>query len=59
MTEPNPRSCSLLVALKDYLGYKGGGGLQEFRAEIKALNDKDKAELATMLEEIGYTITKK
>lgn len=59
MAEPNPRSASLVVALKDYFGYKDGGGLKEFREEISRLSDQDKKDLATMLEDVGYTITNK
>lgn len=36
----------MMAVLRDYFGYKPDEGLKEFSAELKALSDEDKHELA-------------
>lgn len=48
---------SMLKVLKEYFGYKEGETLQQFSAEIKALSDDEKMELATLAAvELGTTV---
>lgn len=45
------------VVLQDYFGRKEGQNLQDFMAEVKKLDPKDKSELATLAaKELGYTV---
>ena len=45
---------SFIAACKDFFSFKSGQSLMEFRDEIKALTEKDKAELQAGLEQNGY-----
>ena len=47
---------SLIVAISKYFGKKSGQTLAEFQAEVKALSEKDKAELTELLKAEGYEI---
>ena len=48
---------SPLVVLQKFFGYKPGQTLQEFNAEIKALNDEEKRELAELAaKELGIEV---
>jgi hypothetical protein len=47
---------SFTAAMKDYFGFKPEQKLGEFVAEIKALNDAEKAFFAEGLRSVGYTL---
>lgn len=51
------KPCSLAMALKDYFGFHPGQSIASFMAELKALNDADRAEFRTLLTGVGYKIT--
>lgn len=51
------KSMSSIMVLKEYFGYRPGEGLKDFAAEVKALSDADKLELATLAAaELGVTL---
>lgn len=45
--------------MKNFFGYKQDQKLPDFMAELKALDDKDKADFTEMLNEAGYPVLKK
>lgn len=47
---------SFIVQAKEFFGLKPSQTLQEFSTEIKALTEKDKAELSEMLTKAGYPV---
>ena len=47
---------SLIVALKHYFGQKPGQSVAEFMAEMRILNEAEKAYFKSALEGLGYTI---
>jgi uncharacterized protein YcgL (UPF0745 family) len=49
------QNTTFISALKDHFGFQPGQGLMQFRDEVKALTEKDRAELKEGLEKIGYT----
>jgi len=48
---------SLVGALRDFFGLKPEQTLSGFMAEVKALNEAERAFFKTELEKAGYTIT--
>lgn len=47
---------SFAMACKDYFGLQPAQTLMEFSAELKALTEKDRADLKAEFAKIGYTI---
>lgn len=47
---------SFASALRDYFGPRKGETLKDFMAELKALNDKDRAYFTDLLRKEGYEL---
>ena len=58
MTEQVLKHCTFIMACREFFGYHAGQTLQEFAAEIRALSQKDKADLIEMFRTVGYDATK-
>lgn len=50
------QAMGLVVAMKDFFGFRQGEGLLQFRDEIKALSQADKDEIKMGLIAEGYNI---
>jgi hypothetical protein len=48
---------SLIVAIKDYFGFKPGQSMHEFMQEVKELTAEDRAYFAREFVKVGYQIT--
>ncbi len=48
---------SFVAAMKDYFGFQPGQTFGGFIAEVRALNDADKAYFTAELTRVGYTVT--
>ena len=56
--ETTMENISFMAACKRFFGFKEGQGLTDFGAEIKAVSDKDRLELAPLLSKaLGVEVT--
>ena len=50
------KQVSFVIACKNFFGQRAGTTLKEFNEELKALSNKDRQELAVMLEAAGIKV---
>ncbi len=50
------KAMSFAAAVKDYFGFRPGENLSDFMKELKELNEKDREDLKSGLESVGYEI---
>jgi hypothetical protein len=48
--------CTFTKAVKEYFGFKPGQNLTDFMAELKALNEEDRAYFKREFAKVGYEI---
>lgn len=52
------KHCTFIMACREFFGLKTGQTLQEFAAEVRALEPKDRADMIEMFRSVGYDATK-